>query len=43
MSQPDAWLMIRRLAAATGIATEIGCQTFRATGITPTRPVSGNR
>jgi integrase len=26
--------MIRRRAAATGIAAEIGCHTFRATGIT---------
>ncbi len=34
MSQPDAWRMIRRRAAAAGIAAEIGCHTFRATGIT---------
>jgi site-specific recombinase XerD len=34
MSQPDAWRMIRRRAAAAGIASEIGCHTFRATGIT---------
>ena len=34
MSQPDAWRMIRRRAAATGIAAPIGCHTFRATGIT---------
>jgi integrase/recombinase XerD len=37
MSQPDAWrmiLMIRRRAAAAGIAEAIGCHTFRATGIT---------
>ena len=33
MSQPDAWRMIRRRAAAV-IAAEIGCHTFRATGIT---------
>jgi integrase len=33
MSQSDAWLMIRR-AAAAGITAEIGCHTFRATGIT---------
>lgn len=26
--------MIRRRAAQAGIETEIGCQTFRATGIT---------
>src|SRR6202165_2344455 len=34
MSQPDAWRMIRRRAAAAGIAAAIGCHTFRATGIT---------
>jgi hypothetical protein len=34
MSQPDAWRMIRRRAAAAGIAEAIGCHTFRATGIT---------
>jgi site-specific recombinase XerD len=34
MSQPDAWRMIRRRAAGAGIAAEIGCHTFRATGIT---------
>ena len=35
MSPPDAWRMIRRRAAAAGIAAaEIGCHTFRATGIT---------
>jgi len=34
MSQPDAWRMIRRHAAVAGIAAEIGCHTFRATGIT---------
>jgi integrase len=34
MSQPDAWRMIRRRAAAAGIGAEIGCHTFRATGIT---------
>jgi hypothetical protein len=34
MGQPDAWRMIRRRAAAAGIAEEIGCHTFRATGIT---------
>src|SRR5205823_4947767 len=34
MSQPDAWRMIRRRAAVAGIAAEIGCHTFRATGIT---------
>ncbi len=34
MDQPDAWRMVRRRAAAAGIAAEIGCHTFRATGIT---------
>ena len=34
VSQPDAWRMIRRRAAAAGIAAPIGCHTFRATGIT---------
>ncbi len=32
--QPDVWRMIRRRAAEAGIETEIGCHTFRATGIT---------
>jgi site-specific recombinase XerD len=34
MNQLDAWRMIRRRAAVAGIAAEIGCHTFRATGIT---------
>jgi integrase len=34
MTQPDAWRMIRRRAAAAGIAEAVGCHTFRATGIT---------
>jgi site-specific recombinase XerD len=34
MSQPDAWRMIRRRAAAADIAAPIGSHTFRATGIT---------
>ena len=34
MSRPHAWRMIRRRAAAAGIAAPIGCHTFRATGIT---------
>ena len=29
-SQPDAWRMVRRRAAAAGIAAPIGCHTFRA-------------
>ena len=32
--QSDVWRMIRRRAIAAGIKTEIGCHTFRATGIT---------
>jgi integrase/recombinase XerD len=32
--QSDVWRMIRRRAWAAGIKTEIGCHTFRATGIT---------
>ena len=32
--QSDVWRMIRRRARAAGIKTEIGCHTFRATGIT---------
>jgi integrase len=34
MTQPDAWRMIRRRAAAAGIAAPIGNHSFRATGIT---------
>ena len=34
MTQPDAWRMIRRRAATTGIMAPIGNHTFRATGIT---------
>lgn len=34
MSQPDAWRMIRRRAAAVGIMAPIGNHTMRATGIT---------
>jgi hypothetical protein len=30
----DTWRLIRRRAVAAGIKTEIGCRTFRATGIT---------
>jgi integrase/recombinase XerD len=32
--QSDVWTMIRRQALTAGINTEIGCHTFRATGIT---------
>jgi site-specific recombinase XerD len=34
MRQADVYRMIRRRAKATGIQTNIGCHTFRATGIT---------
>ena len=34
MSQADAHAMIRRRAAAAGIATRLGNHSFRATGIT---------
>ena len=34
MTQPDAWRMIRRRAAAAGIKAPIGSHSFRATGIT---------
>jgi site-specific recombinase XerD len=34
MTQPDAWRMIRRRAAAAGIHAPIGNHTMRATGIT---------
>jgi site-specific recombinase XerD len=34
MAQSNAWRMIRKRAAGAGIAAEIGCHTFRATGIT---------
>ena len=34
LRQEDAWAMIRRRAAAAGIATPVGCHSFRATGIT---------
>ena len=34
MSQADVYRMVRRRAASAGIKTQIGCHTFRATGIT---------
>ena len=34
MLQQDVYRMIRKRAAAAGIETEIGCHTFRSTGIT---------
>jgi site-specific recombinase XerD len=33
IGQVDAWRMLRRRATAAGIATPIGCHSFRATGI----------
>ncbi len=34
LRQEDAWGMIRRRATTAGIATPVGCHSFRATGIT---------
>jgi len=34
MHRIDAWRMIRKRAKALGIEADIGCHTFRATGIT---------
>ena len=34
MHRIDAWRMIQRRAAATGLKVHINCHTFRATGIT---------
>jgi site-specific recombinase XerD len=34
MSQPGAWRMVRRRAAAAGTSAEIGCHTLRTTVIT---------
>ncbi|MGJ7582875.1 tyrosine-type recombinase/integrase [Variovorax sp. RHLX14] len=34
MSQSDVYRMIKRRAEAAGVATKIGCHSFRATGIT---------
>jgi site-specific recombinase XerD len=34
MAQPDVWRMVRRRAKKAGIKTQIGCHSFRATGIT---------
>ena len=34
MSQSDVYRMIGRRATAAGVATQIGCHSFRATGIT---------
>jgi len=34
ISRGDVWRLVRRRAADAGIETQIGCHTFRATGIT---------
>ena len=34
MSQPDVYRMIQRRAEAAGVATRIGCHSWRARGIT---------
>ena len=34
MSRVDAWRMVQRRAAESGLKFRIGCHTFRATGIT---------
>ena len=34
VAKTDVWYMVRRHAVDAGIATAIGCHTFRATGIT---------
>jgi len=34
MNRIDAWRMIQRRSADLGLRVEIGCHTFRATGIT---------
>lgn len=34
MGRTDVWYMIQRRSADSGLKTEIGCHTFRATGIT---------
>jgi site-specific recombinase XerD len=34
MSRTDVWYMVRRRASDAGIETQIGCHTFRATGLT---------
>lgn len=43
MAQADAYRMIRRRAAAAGIATRVGNHTFRATGITQYLREGGRR
>jgi hypothetical protein len=40
MGQPDAWRMIRKRAAAAGIAEEIGCHTFELPGSRPISPTA---
>jgi hypothetical protein len=39
MTQPDAWRIIHRRAAAAGIVAPIGCHTFRAKGAPCGRPL----
>lgn len=34
MNRIDGWRMVQRRAAELGMKGEIGCHTFRATGIT---------
>ena len=34
MAQADVWRMIQRRGKKAGIKTQIGCHSFRATGIT---------
>jgi integrase len=34
MNRVDAWRMIQRRSAESGLRVKIGCHTFRATGIT---------
>jgi integrase len=41
--QSDVWRMILRRAKLAGLETEIGCHTFRATGISKTAPGSKSR
>ena len=40
MNQPDAWLMIRRRAAAAGIDAPIGCHTSARPGSPPISPMA---
>jgi len=42
MHRVDAYRMIQRRAAELGMKVKIGCQTFRATGITAYLEAGGN-